>query len=79
MLIKIVIQKSQVLNLMHFQGKIVHFSLKNKALRSKSVKTPIAIFQVKNHCLMFDIKITEQTDKLKSFQYLHNLKKQNTC
>ena len=30
-----------MLNLIHFQEKIVHFSLKNEALRSESVQTPI--------------------------------------
>ena len=35
---KIVIQKIHVSNLIHFQGEIVHFSLKNEALRSESVK-----------------------------------------
>ena len=32
------VTKTYVSNLMHFQGKIVHFFLKNEPLRSKSVK-----------------------------------------
>ena len=46
---------TQVLNLMHFQEKMVHFLFKNEPLRSESVKTPNKCFEQNKEIFKYNI------------------------